>query len=138
MDFNVVGSRTESIAVTLKDFELERILQEAYTLDQIIEELMNRLEVEVLVDIVCTDNDVCRVRKSRDYQAACRYVKNKYKICDKRKEGFGIFLVERDGDYDYHKNEYDDKYIRRLTPEETEEYDKVQSLRSIIDMMKHQ
>ena len=37
MDFNVVGSRTESIAVTLKDFELERILQEAYTLDQIIE-----------------------------------------------------------------------------------------------------
>lgn len=138
MDFNVVGSRTESIAVTLKDFELERILQEAYTLDQIIEELMNRLEVEVLVDIVCTDNDVCGVRKSRDYQAACRYVKNKYKICDKRKEGFGIFLVERDGDYDYHKNEYDDKYIRRLTPEETEEYDKVQSLRSIIDMMKHQ
>lgn len=137
MDFNVVGSRTESIAVTLKDFELERILQEAYTLDQIIEELMNRLEAEVLVDIVCTDNDVCRVRKSRDYQAACRYVKNKYKICDKRKEGFGIFLVERDGDYDYHKNEYDDKYIRRLTPEETEEYDKVQSLRSIIDMMKH-
>lgn len=137
MDFNVVGSRTESIAVTLKDFELERILQEAYTLDQIIEELMNRLEAEVLVDIVCTDNDVCKVRKSRDYQAACRYVKNKYKICDKRKEGFGIFLVERDGDYDYHKNEYDDKYIRRLTPEETEEYDKVQSLRSIIDMMKH-
>lgn len=137
MDFNVVGSRTESIAVTLKDLELERILQEAYTLDQIIEELMNRLEAEVLVDIVCTDNDVCRVRKSRDYQAACRYVKNKYKICDKRKEGFGIFLVERDGDYDYHKNEYDDKYIRRLTPEETEEYDKVQSLRSIIDMMKH-
>lgn len=138
MDFNVVGSRTESIAVTLKDLELERILQEAYTLDQIIEELMNRLEAEVLVDIVCTDNDVCRVRKSRDYPAACRYVKNKYKICDKRKEGFGIFLVERDGDYDYHKNEYDDKYIRRLTPEETEEYDKVQSLRSIIDMMKHQ
>lgn len=137
MDFNVVGSRTESIAVTLKDLELERILQEAYTLDQIIEELMNRLEAEVLVDIVCTDNDVCRVRKSRDYQAACRYVKNKYKICDKRKEGYGIFLVERDGDYDYHKNEYDDKYIRRLTPEETEEYDKVQSLRSIIDMMKH-
>lgn len=137
MDFNVVGSRTESIAVTLKDLELERILQEAYTLDQIIEELMNRLEAEVLVDIVCTDNDLCRVKKSRDYQAACKYVKNRYKICDKRKDGFGIFLVERDGDYDYHKNEYDDKYIRRLTPEETEEYDKVQSLRSIIDMMKH-
>lgn len=132
MDFNVVGSRTESIAVTLKDFELERILQEAYTLDQIIEELMNRLEAEVLVDIVCADD----VRKV-NHQGAYKYVKNRYKICDKRKEGFGIFLVERDGDYDYHKNEYDDKYIRRLTPEETEEYDKVQSLRSIIDMMKH-
>lgn len=137
MDFNVVGSRTESIAVTLKDFELERILQEAYTLDQIIEELMERLETEVLVDIVCTDNDLCRIKKSQNYQATYKYTKNKYKICDKRKEGFGIFLVERDGDYDYHKNEYDDKYIRKLTPEETEEYDKVQSLRSIIDMMKH-
>lgn len=137
MDFNVVGSRTESIAVTLKDFELERILQEAYTLDQIIEELMGRLEAELLVDVVCADDDVCKARKPRDYQAACKYVKNRYKICDKRKDGFGIFLVEKDGEWDYHKDEYDDKYIRRLTPEETEEYDKIQSLRSIIDMMKH-
>lgn len=138
MDFNVVGSRTESIAVTLKDLELERILQEAYTLDQIIEELMNRLEAEVLVDIVCTDNDLCRIKKSQNYQAARRYVKNKYKICDKRKDGFGIFLVEKDGEWDYHKDEYDDKYIRKLTPEEIEEYDKIQSLKSIIDMMHHQ
>lgn len=137
MDFNVVGSRTESIAVTLKDFELERILQEAYTLDQIIEELMDRLEAELLVDVVCADNGVCRVRKSRDYQAACKYVKNKYKICDKRKDGFGIFLVEKDGEWDYHKDEYDDKYIRKLTPEKTEEYDKIQNLRSLIDMMRH-
>lgn len=138
MTFEAVGTRTESIAVTLTDFELERILQEAYTLDQIIEELMGRLEAEVLVDIVCADNDLCRIKKSQNYQAACGYVKNKYKICDKRKDGFGIFLVEKDGEWDYHKDEYDDKYIRRLTPEETEEYDKVQSLRSIIDMMKHQ
>lgn len=136
MNFEAVGTRTECIAVTLKDLELERILQEAYTFDQIVEELIGRLETELLVDIVCPDDD--DVHKSKvSYQGAYKYVKNRYKICDKRKDGFGIFLVEKNGEWDYHKDEYDDKYIRRLTPEETEEYDKVQSLRSIIDMMKH-
>lgn len=134
MNFEAVGTRTESIAVTLKEPEIERILREAYTFDQIVEELLSRLEVELLVKIVCSDE----TEYSGYFKSAHKYVRDKYKVCDKRKDGFGIFLVEINGDYDYHKDEYDDKYIRKLTPEETEEYDKIKSLRSIIDMMTHQ
>lgn len=133
MNFEAVGTRTESIAITLKDLELERILHEAYTFDQIVEELLNRLETELLVKILRPDVP----SHSGYFKSAHKYVKGKYRICDKRKDGFGIFLVEINGEWDYHKDEYDDKYIRKLTPEETEEYDKVQSLRSIIDMMKN-
>lgn len=129
MNFEAVGTRTESIAITLKDLELERILHEAYTFDQIVEELLSRLEGELLIDIVCSDES------PRYKESASKYVRNKYRICDKRKDGFGIYLVEINGEWDYHKDEYDDKYIRKLTPEEIEEYDKIQSLRSIIDMM---
>lgn len=133
MNFEAVGTRTESIAITLKDLELERILHEAYTFDQLVEELMTRLETELLVKILRPDVP----SYSGYFKSAYKYVGGKYRICDKRKDGFGIFLVEINGEWDYHKDEYDDKYIRRLTPEETEEYDKVQSLRSIIDMMKN-
>lgn len=133
MNFEAVGTRTESIAITLKDLELERILHEAYTFDQLVEELMGRLEVEFLVKIMCSDETT---GYSGYFKSAHKYVRDKYRICDKRKDGFGIFLVEKNGEWDYHKDEYDDKYIRKLTPEETEAYDKIQSLKSIIDMMK--
>lgn len=132
MNFEAVGTRTESIAITLKDLELERILHEAYTFDQIVEELLSRLEVELLVKIACSGD----TEYSSYFKSAHKYVRDKYRICDKRKDGFGIFLVEINGEWDYHKDEYDDKYIRKLTPEETEAYDKIQSLKSIIDMMK--
>ncbi|MGN1281857.1 MAG: hypothetical protein ACI4UM_08160 [Succinivibrio sp.] len=131
MNFEAVGTRTECITVTLKDLELERILREAYTLDQIVEELMARLEAELLVKIMCSDE----TGSSGYFKSAHKYVREKYRICDKRKDGYGIFLVETNGEYDYHKDEYDDRYIRKLTPEETEEYDKIQSIRSLIDMM---
>lgn len=133
--FEATGTRRESVVVTLHEHELRRILDEAYTFDQLVEELTSRLETELLIDIVCSDED--KKKSSRYRESAFKYVKNKYKICDKRKDGFGIFLVEKDGEWDYHKDEYDDKYIRKLTPEETEEYDKIQSLRSLIDMMRH-
>ena len=133
MNFEAVGTRTESIAITLKDLELERILHEAYTFDQLVEELLDRLEVELLVKIMCSDETTVY---SGYFKSAHKYVRDKYRICDKRKDGFGIYLVEINGEWDYHKDEYDDKYIRKLTPEETEAYDKIQSLKSIIDMMK--
>lgn len=132
MNFEAVGARTECITVTLKDLELERILHEAYTFNQLVEELMTRLETELLVKILRPDVP----SHSGYFKSAHKYVGNKYRICDKRKDGFGIFLVEKNGEWDYHKDEYDDKYIRKLTPEETEAYDKIQSLKSIIDMMK--
>lgn len=132
MNFEAVGTRTESITITLKDLELERILHEAYTFDQLVEELTSRLETEFLVKIMCSEETGC----PGYFKSAYKHVRGKYRICDKRKDGFGIFLVEKNGEWDYHKDEYDDKYIRKLTPEETEAYDKIQSLKSIIDMMK--
>lgn len=133
MNFEAVGTRTECITVTLKDLELERILHEAYTFDQLVEELTDRLETDLLVKIMCSDETGgC----PGYFKSAHKYVRDKYRICDKRKDGFGIYLVEINGEWDYHKDEYDDKYIRKLTPEETEAYDKIQSLKSIIDMMK--
>lgn len=130
MNFEAVGTRTEAITVTLKDLELERILHEAYTLDQIVEELLSRLEIELIVKIVCSDE----TEYSGYFKSAYKYVRDKYRIRDMRKAEhgrIGIFLVEINGEWDYHKDEYDDKYLRMLTPEEIEEYDKIQSLRSI-------
>ena len=132
MSFEAVGKRTEMITVSLGEQELERILHEAYTFNQLVEELTSRLETELLVKIMCSEETGC----PGYFKSAHKYVRGKYRICDKRKDGFGIFLVETNGEWDYHKDEYDDKYIRKLTPEETEAYDKIQSLKSIIDMMK--
>lgn len=133
--FEAIGTRRESVVVTLHEHELKRILSKAYTFDQLVEELTSRLETELLIDIVCSDEG--KRKSSRYRESAFKYVKNKYKICDKRKAEQGIYLVEKDAEWDYHNDTYRDRDIRRLTPEETEEYDKIQSLRSLIDMMRH-